>query len=367
MVQPQSMVDCMEANTLFMKNSEIFAEAMIRCGIRYHFAYPITPSSDVMKYTAANFQKVGGRMFQPESELAVINCLTGLAAAGKLGCASTSGPGFDLMQEGVGFLAAAELPCILLDNMRVGPGDGDIIGSQQDYFMATRGGGHGDYYIPVYAPSSGQEIVDLMPVAIDRAFIYRTPVLFVVDGVMAQMIETVNFDGAKEIVSKYDTDDWAYTGARNRGKRAMITGSYAHSDGEKMVKRLMQKAEAIKEKESLWEEYGLEDADIVVCAFGLPGRVCREIVQEKRAEGEKIGFIRPVTIYPFPEEVFANLPSSVGKILVVEMNYGQMVQDVKLAVNGRCQVLHYGHVGGDQPMIKAKEVRKRLAEMVVPA
>ncbi|SDO88826.1 pyruvate ferredoxin oxidoreductase [Desulforhopalus singaporensis] len=354
----------MESNTLFMKNSEIFAEAMIRCGIRYHFAYPITPATDVMKYTAAHFHKVGGRMFQAESELAVINCLTGLAATGQLGCASTSGPGFDLMQEGIGFMTAAELPCILLDNMRVGPGDGDIIGSQQDYFMATRGGSHGDYYIPVYAPASGQEIVDLMPVAIDRAFTYRTPVLFVMDGVMAQMIETVDFTPAKETVSSYDTGEWSYTGAKDRGKRALITGSYAHSDGEQMVKKLMAKAEAMTAKEQLWEEYELEDAEVVVCAFGLPGRVCREIVQERRKQGEKIGFIRPITLFPFPEKVFAGLPGSVREILVVEMNYGQMVQDVRLAVNGRCNVSHYGHVGGDQPMIKAREVRNRLAALV---
>ncbi len=354
----------MENSALFMKNSEIFAEAMMRCGVRHHFAYPITPASDVMKYTAAHIHEVGGRMFQPESELTVINCLAGLAATGKLGCVSTSGPGFDLMQEGIGFMVAAELPCLLLDNMRVGPGDGDIIGSQQDYFMATRGGGHGDYYLPVYAPSSGQEIVELMPIAIDRAYKYRTPVLFVIDGVMAQMIETVIIEPAKNIVETYDTSDWAYTGARGRGKRALITGSYAHSDGEEMVKQLMAKAEKIKKNEQLWEEYGLEDAEVVVTAFGLPGSMCREIVHEGRKKGRKLGFIRPITLFPFPEKGFVNIPKSVKEILVVEMNYGQMIQDVRLAMNGACKVSHYGHVGGDQPMVKAKEVRRRLDEIL---
>lgn len=354
----------MESNALFMKNSEIFAEAMMRCGIRHHFAYPITPATDVMKYTAAHMQEWEGRMFQAESELAVINCLAGLASTGKLGCVSTSGPGFDLMQEGIGFMAAGELPCILLDNMRVGPGDGDIIGSQQDYFMATRGGGHGDYYLPVYAPCSGQEIVDLMPVAIDRAYKYRTPVLFVMDGVMAQMTETVVMQSAVDHVGRYNTDDWAYTGAKGREKRALITGSYDHGDGEKMVKSLMAKADKIKENEQLWEEYGLEDAEIVLTAFGLPGRMCREIVQEHRENGHKVGFIRPITLFPFPENGFAKIPESVKEILVVEMNYGQMIQDVKLCMNGRCQVSHYGHVGGDQPMVKAKEIRRRLQEML---
>jgi len=353
----------MEPSTFFMKNSEIFAEAMMRNGVRHHFAYPITPATDVMKYTAAHMPGRGGRMFQSESELAVINCLAGLAATGKMGCVSTSGPGFDLMQEGIGFMAAAELPCILLDNMRVGPGDGDIIGSQQDYFMATRGGGHGDYYLPVYAPSSGQEIVDLMPVAIDRAYTYRTPVLFVVDGVLAQMTETVTFQPEKDVASSYDTSDWAYTGAANREKRALITGSYAHSDGEEMVKKLMSKARKMEENEQLWEEFGIEGAEVVLTAFGLPGRMCKEIAQECQANGSKVGFIRPITLFPFPEKPFVNLPDSVKEILVVEMNYGQMIQDVRLSVNGRCNVSHYGHVGGDQPMVKAKEIYNRLHTM----
>lgn len=357
----------MNGETAFLKNSEIFAEAMIRHGIRHHFAYPITPATDVMKYTAAHMHHVGGRMFQPESELGVINFLAGYAATGKLGFVSTSGPGFDLMQEGIGFMVAAELPCLLLDNMRVGPGDGDIIGSQQDYFMATRGGGHGDYYLPVYAPCSGQEIVSLMPVAIDRAYKYRTPVLFLMDGVMAQMNETVTFEPAKDTAGAYDTGEWAYTGARGRDKRALITGSYAHVDGEIMVKRLMAKADKMKQNEQQWEEYGLEDAQVVVSAFGMPGRMCREIVQKGREKGQKLGFIRPITLFPFPEKGFAGIPESVKEILVVEMNYGQMVQDVRLAMNGRCKVSHYGHVGGDAPMVKAKEVRRRLDEILAIA
>lgn len=336
----------------------------MRCGVKHHFAYPITPATDVMKYTASHMQEWGGRMFQAESELAVINCLAGLSATGKLGCVSTSGPGFDLMQEGIGFMAAGELPCILLDNMRVGPGDGDIIGSQQDYFMATRGGGHGDYYLPVYAPCSGQEIADLMPVAIDRAYKYRTPVLFIMDGVMAQMTETVIMPPAEDHVSKYNTEDWAYTGAKGREKRALITGSYEHGDGEKMVKSLMEKAEKMRASEQLWEEYGLEDAEVVLTAFGLPGRMCREIVEEHRQAGHKVGFIRPISLFPFPENGFAKVPESVKEILVVEMNYGQMIQDVKLCMNGRCKVSHYGHVGGDQPMVKAKEIRRLLREML---
>lgn len=192
----------------------------------------------------------------------------------------------------------------------------------------------------------------------------RTPVLFVVDGVLAQMIETVIYDSLDEIVSSYDTRAYSFTGAAGRKKRALITGSYAHADGEKMVKSLMSKAQKMRESEQLWEEYGTEDAEVVVTAFGLPGRVCREIVQERRKKGEKVGFIRPITLFPFPESPFLNLPESVRNILVVEMNYGQMIEDVRLVMNGRCGVSHYGHVGGDQPMVKAKEIKKRLDELV---
>jgi 2-oxoglutarate ferredoxin oxidoreductase subunit alpha len=165
------------------------------------------------------------------------------------------------------------------------------------------------------------------------------------------------------MAGSYDTGDWAYTGAADREKRALITGSYAHSDGEEMVRRLMAKARKMSENEQLWEEFGVEDADVVLTAFGLPGRMCREIAQECRANGSNVGFIRPITLFPFPEKPFHNLPDSVREILVVEMNYGQMIQDVRLSVNGRCNVSHYGHVGGDQPMVKAKEIYNRLSGM----
>lgn len=354
----------MAEQKVFLKNSEIFAAAMIRSGIRYHFAYPITPASDVMHYTAIHMPAVGGRMFQPASEIMVISALAGCACAGKLGVASTSGPGMDLMQETISFMAAGELPCILLNNMRVGPGDGDIVGSQGDYFQATRGGGHGDYRIIVLAPASGQEIVELMPKSIDLAFRYRTPVLFLMDGTLAQMSESVRLPVPEDLVSKYETDDWAITGARGRNKRFLLTGCYNHAQGEEMNQRLGRKYQEIKEKEQRWEEIGLEDAEVVIVAFGLPGRIAREVVQLEREGGQKLGLIRPITLWPFPEKAFLKLHRSLKSVLVVEMNQGQMIEDVKLAVCCKAPVEFLGKVGGDLPLPKESEIRRSVEELL---
>jgi 2-oxoglutarate ferredoxin oxidoreductase subunit alpha len=349
--------------TAFLKNSEIFAEAMIRNGIRYHFAYPITPASDVMKYTADHFHTVKGRMFQPESEISVINAVAGCSCAGELAVASTSGPGIDLMQETISFMAAGELPCILLDNMRVGPGDGDIVGSQGDYFQATRGGGHGDYRIIVIAPASGQEIVKLMPEAVDLTFRYRTPVLFLIDGVLAQITESVRLPKFQNTVGKYKTDHWAITGAKKREKRFLLTGCYNHVQGEEMNQRLGRKYQEIKDNEQRWEEKGLQDAEVVIVAFGLPGRMAGEIVQEGRQNGKKLGLIRPITLWPFPEKAFYNLSGDLKALLVVEMNQGQMIDDVKIAAGCKAPVEFLGKVGGDLPAPKAIDIQLCVDEL----
>lgn len=342
--------------TLFLKNTEAFGESMIRCGIRGHFAYPITPATDVMKYTSKNMPAAGGRMMQMESELAVSNALAGYACAGKLGVASTSGPGMTLMQEAIGFMAAGELPCILLDAMRVGPGDGDIIGAQSTYYQATRGGGHGDYRVIVLAPSCGQEIVDLMPEGIKLALTYRNPVLFVVDGVTCQMTETTTFDEPYDYVGDFDTSSWSYTGTGDHEKRFLLTGSYSHQQGYEMNERLRTKYKIIKENEQRWEEVEVEDAELIVVAFGIHGRMCKDLVEHFRSEGKKVGFIRPITLWPYPDKAFENLPSTLKSILVVEMNHGQMVDDVRLAVNGRVPVHFLGKTGGDIPMCTLAEM-----------
>lgn len=346
----------MTQETLFLKNTEAFAESMARCGVRYHFAYPITPASDVMKRTAVILPQYGGRMIQMESELAVANALAGCACTGILGGTSTAGPGFTLMQETISFMAAAELPCILFDSMRVGPGDGDIVGAQSDYYQATRGGGHGDYRVIVLAPASGQEIADMMPMGVKLAYTYRTPVLFIVDGVTGQTTESTTFSEYVDYAAGFDTSSWAYTGTGDHAKRFVLTGSYTHAQGYEMNERLRAKYAVIQEKEQYWEAEQVDDAELVVVAFGIHGRMSKDLVSKLRAEGKKVGRIRPISLWPFPDKAFENLPASVKNILVVEMNHGQMVDDVRLAVNGRCPVHFLGKTGGDIPMCTCAEM-----------
>ena len=325
----------MTQQTMFLKNTETFAESLARCGVKFHFAYPITPATDVMKRMAVILPQYGGKMLQMESELAVSSALAGAACTGMLCATSSSGPGMTLMQEAISFMCGAELPCLMLDSMRVGPGDGDILGAQSDYYMSTRGGGHGDYHVPVLAPSDGQEIVDLVPEGIRLAYTYRTPVLFVFDGVTAQTTETAVLPEYHDYSAEYDTSSWAYTGTKDHPKRALITGSYSHADGYVMNEHLRAKYETIRAKEQQWKESNTEDAELIVVAFGIHGRMCKDLVANLRAQGKKVGNIRPVTLWPFPDKAFENLPSTLKKILVVEMNHGQMVDDVRLAVNGR--------------------------------
>ena len=346
--------------TLFLKNTETFAESLARCGVKYHFAYPITPATDVMKRMAVILPRYGGQMMQMESELAVSSALAGAACTGKLVATSSSGPGLTLMHEAIGFMCAADLPCIVVDSMRVGPGDGDILGAQSDYFVVTRGGAHGDYRTVVLAPSSGQEIADLVPHGIRLAYRYRIPVVFVIDGVSAQTTESTTLPAYNDYSAEFDTSGWAFTGTKDHAKRALITGSYSHQDGYEMNERLRAKYEVIRDKEQMWEQDGVEDAELVVAAFGIHGRMCRDLVSRMRADGKKVGFIRPITLWPFPDRAFEALGSCVQNILVVEMNLGQMVDDVRLAVNGRIPVHFLGKTGGDLPMYT-------LADMIAEA
>lgn len=350
----------MAQEALFLKNTETFAEGLARCGVKYHFAYPITPATDVMKRMAVILPRYGGKMMQMESELAVSSALAGAACTGTLAATSSSGPGMTLMQETISFMCGAELPCLILDSMRVGPGDGDIVGAQSDYYMATRGGGHGDYHVPVLAPADGQEIVDLMPRGVRLAFTYRTPVLFAIDGVTAQTTESVLLPEFCDYAADYDTASWAYTGTRRHPKRALITGSYTHEDGYRMNEGLRAKYETIKEKEQLWHENQVEDAELLVVAFGIHGRMCKDLVARMRAKGKKVGSIRPISLWPFPDKAFSALPLTLKHILVVEMNHGQMADDVRLAVNGRVPVSFFGKTGGDMPM-------HTLGEMIAEA
>jgi 2-oxoglutarate ferredoxin oxidoreductase subunit alpha len=350
--------------TLFLKNTETFAESMIRCGVRCHFAYPITPATDVMRYSSGRLPEYGGRMVQMESEVAVANALAGYACTGKLGATSTSGPGMSLMQETISYMAAGELPCILLDAMRVGPGDGDIVGAQSNYYQATRGGGHGDYRVIVLAPSHGQEIADLMPEGVKLAYTYRTPVLFVVDGVTCQMTESTTFAAPYDYSADFDTSTWRFTGTGEHDKRFLLTGSYTHEQGYEMNERLRAKYAVIKEKEQRWEQEQVEDAEVLVVAFGIHGRMCKDLVASLREQGKRVGYIRPITLWPFPDRAFANLPSTAKSILVVEMNHGQMVDDVRLAVNGKVPVHFLGKTGGNIPMCTLADMTREVSKLL---
>lgn len=335
-----------------MKGCEAVAEAAIQAGCRYFFGYPITPQNDIPEYMAARLPKVGGCFLQAESEVAAINMVYGAAAAGARCMTSSSSPGISLKQEGMTYLAGAELPCVVVNMVRGGPGLGSIQPSQGDYFQATRGGGHGDYHPIVLAPSSVQEAVDLMHDAFDLADIYRTPTMILADGIIGQMMEPVEFHEheARELPKK----DWAATGwspASDR-PRAIVNSLYIEVDElQELNDRLQARYKVIREKETRAELYHTEGAEIIVCAYGTVARICKSAITLCEKQGLKVGMFRPITVWPFPEKELAAVMAqdSVKKAITVEISAGQMVEDVKLTVNGTKPVEFYGKPGSYTP------------------
>jgi len=348
------------AKKFLLKNNQTIGEAAIRYGIRYFFGYPITPQNELTEYMAEWLPQVGGVFFQPESEVAGINMAAGCASAGKLPMVSTSGPGISLMSEGLSFLACAELPCLVVNAMRVGPGDGDIRGSQGDYLQATKGGGHGDYHVIVIAPSSGQKIIHDVRRAIELANRYRSPVILLVDGLLAQMSEPVTFPRPKDYTI-YEKK-WTLTGAKGRERNLIQTYVNTVEDAEAQHLRLQRKYREIQSKEQRWEELEVADAEVVLVAFGIAGRIAINIVKKARSVGLKVGLIQPSTLWPFPEKAFRRLPPDLHSFLVIEVNAGQMVEDVKLAVNGRAPVRFFGTLGGRVP--SESEILRLLKRLV---
>lgn len=343
-----------------MKGNEALAEAAVRAGCRFYFGYPITPQTELMEYLARRLPEVGGTFLQAESEVAAINMVYGAAGAGARVMTSSSGPGISLKQEGISFLAAAELPCVIVNVMRGGPGLGTIQPSQGDYFQATRGGGHGDYNLPVLSPSSVQEMADLAYKAFDLAEIYRTPVMLLTDGVMGQMMEPLLLPepGAGE-----STRPWATVGCGGRRPNVVKTLYLDPNELEAHNLRLQRKFELIKEREPAFETYKADDADLLIVAFGICARVARTAVDNLREMGRRVGLFRPVTLWPFPEVALQAAAAGVKRILAVELNAGQMVQDVRLTLPGRCVHFH-GRMGGvavSATEVEA-EVRRILAE-----
>ncbi len=330
-----------------MKGNEAIAEAAIKAGCRHFFGYPITPQNEVPQYMSRRMPQVEGVFLQAESEVSAINMVYGAAGAGARVMTSSSSPGISLKQEGISYLAGSQLPCVIVNIIRGGPGLGGIQPAQSDYFQATKGGGHGDYRVIVYGPASVQEMVDLTMEAFDVADRYRNPVMILGDGVLGQMMEPVEFDykPAKGLPDK----GWATTGAAGRQPNVINSLSLVAEELEKHNWRLQDKYNEAKEKEQRWELYNCDDAELVLVAYGTTARIVKSAVNQLREQGVKAGLLRPISLFPFPEKAFAQLPVSVKNFLAVEMSAGQMVEDVRLTVNGATPVHFYGRTAGVIP------------------
>ena len=344
---------------VLMKGNEALGEAAIRAGCRFYFGYPITPQNELTAYMARRMAEVGGMFLQSESEVAAINMIYGASAAGVRAMTSSSGPGISLMQEGISYLAGAELPCVIVDVMRGGPGLGNIAASQADYFQATRGGGHGDYRTIVLAPYRVQEMADLTMLAFYLADKYRIPVVVLVDAVLGQMMEPVEF--RKPDFPPLPPKDWAVGYMMGRPKR-LVTSLFLEPGAlEEHNLRLGEKYEKIEREEARWEGVDIEDAEVILVAYGTSARVCLGAVRRARERGTKVGLFRPITLWPFPYGALKEVTGRSRGVLVVEMSLGQLVEDVRLAVDGRCPVDLYGRPGGGIPTVR--EVLGRVEEM----
>lgn len=320
-----------------MKGNEALAEAAIRAGCRFYSGYPITPQTEILEYLSWRMDEVGGTFVQTESELAGINMLLGAAAAGARALTSSAGPGFSLNQEGISYLVAADLPAVIIDVMRIGTGLGDIAQGQGDYWQLTRGGGHGDYHTIVLAPASVQENCDMMETAFELAEKYRHPVLIASDAAIGQMAEGVNLPELKD--HDINTYDWAVRGCKHGDAPRKIQNTYYTRPD--YVEYLRDKYAAM-DSEQRWENYKADDADVVLVAYGISSRVAKEAVNEARAQGFKLGLIRPITLWPFPDRAFAECKNAKA-FMTVEINIlGQMVDDVRLAICDSRPVDFYG-------------------------
>ena len=345
---------------ILMKGNEAFGRAAIQAGCHYFFGYPITPQSELPEYLSRELPKVGGAFVQAESEVAAINMVYGAGGSGTRVMTSSSSPGVALKQEGITYCAGAEVPCVVLNVMRGGPGLGTIQPSQSDYYMATKGGGNGDYRTPVFAPASVQEAVDMIIEAFDVDDLYRTPVMVLADGMIGQMMEPVDFDKERK-TREIPQKTWATTGTKGQRKPNVINSLYLQSEElEQHNLKLEKKYNAIEENEVQYDMYHTEDAELVFVAYGTVSRIVKTTVDQLREEGYKVGLIRPKTLWPFPKEAFKQIPNA-KNLLVVEMSLGQMIDDVKLASECKLPVDFYGRSGGMIPSPaaigqKAKEI-----------
>lgn len=335
------------AEKILMKGNEALAEAAILAGCRHYFGYPITPQTEVAAYMARRMPKIGGTFLQAESEIAAINMVIGAAAAGKRAMTSSSSPGISLKSEGISYMAGCDLPGLIVNVQRGGPGLGGIQPSQSDYFQATRGGGHGDYHLLVLAPSSVQEMADLVLRGFELSEKYRIPCMLLADGTMGQMMEPVTLP---EIPTQASEKPWALTGTDGKRKPNIINSlALEPQELEKWNEERFARYALVQEKEQLCESYRMEDAEICVAAFGIAARVSKNAVDIAREKGIRVGMLRPITLWPFPEKAFRAAAGQCRQFISVELNMGQMIEDVRLAIECRRPVSLCGRTGGMIP------------------
>ena len=335
------------AEKVLMKGNEAIAEAAIRAGCRHYFGYPITPQTEIAAYMAKRMPKIGGTFLQAESEIAAINMVYGVAGAGFRVMTSSSSPGVSLKQEGISYIAGSDLPALIVNVQRGGPGLGGIQPSQSDYFQATKGGGHGDYHLIVLAPASVQEMADLTVKAFDLSDKYRIPAMLLADGTMGQMMEPVSLEGITE--HKVEKP-WAVTGTQMKRKHNIINSLYLKPEElEKINFARYERYAEVEKNEPMWEEYMMEDAEYCVVAYGIAARVSKNAVTAARANGVKVGLIRPITLWPFPTEALAATAKKVKAFVSVELSMGQMIEDIRLATGCSRPVTLCNRAGGMIP------------------
>lgn len=336
---------------VLMKGNDVIAEACIRAGCLHYFGYPITPQTEISHYLSKRLPELGGTFLQAESEIAAINMVYGASAVGARVMTSSSSPGISLKQEGISYIAGAEIPAVVINVVRCGPGLGGILPGQCDYFQATKGGGHGDYRNIVLAPNSVQELYELTVKSFDLADKYRMLCMVMADGFMGQMMEAVQFKD-KEDIKVYDKP-WATNGMGNRGHSNFITSVNVNPDElEKINLRLQAKYREVEKNEIMYEEINCENADIMVVSYGTTSRIMKNVIKEAKKIGINVGLFRPITLWPYPYEALAKHTNKVKAFLSVELSAGQMIEDVRLAVNGKSNCYFYGRMGGHIPSQK---------------
>lgn len=347
---------------VLMKGNEALAEAAIMAGCRHYFGYPITPQTEIAAYMSKRMPKIDGVFLQAESEIAAVNMVIGAASAGKRAMTSSSSPGIALKSEGLSYLAGCDLPALVVNVQRGGPGLGGIQPSQSDYFQATRGAGHGDFHMIVLAPSSVQEMVSLVFKGFDLADKYRMTAMILSDGTMGQMMEPVSLDMGE--ITKYDKS-WAVTGRKGGRKHNIINSLLLDpAELERLNFERYEKYAKIESEETMYEEYLMDDADICIVAFGVAARVSKNAIEQARKEGIKAGMIRPITLWPFPKQVFLKAADRVKAFISVELSMGQLIEDVELATRCKREVLLCNRTGGMIPSVDEVVAKIREADKI---